>query len=93
VGYIPIIPPRNAHQALAYSERRLARELRGRRSRWAWKRRRAYQACLTLIRMREAIVGYTADPWIVRAPAKPSDAAASVKPSAPPLDASNRVTR
>lgn len=72
MGYVPLPPmPRSAGHFLAQSGERLERELRGRGSRFAWKRRRAYRACLTLIRAREAEMGLTGDPWKLVAPPKP----------------------
>lgn len=59
--------------ALALYERRWTREMRGRTSRFPWRRRKAYAACLTLIRARDAVLGYTEDPWVPVAPPKPSD--------------------
>lgn len=64
--------PRSAEQFFAAYGPKLKRELAGRHSRLRWRRRRAYRACLTLIRAREALVGFTADPWLIKAPPKPA---------------------
>lgn len=72
MGHVPIPPrPRNAHQVLARYERDLQRDIaRGRCSRFGWRRRRAYSACLTLIEAREAALGKIPDPWVIRASAR-----------------------
>lgn len=72
MGHVPPAPmPTSAAMLLATDERRLRRELRGRGSVWPWRRRRAYVACLTLIRAREAICELAPDPWALRAPPRP----------------------
>lgn len=63
--------PYSASSFLAIYGRQLRREMDGRDSRWLWRRRRAYRACLTLIRAREAVCELTDDPWKLRAPPKP----------------------
>jgi hypothetical protein len=69
MGHNPPPPrPKSAGQAYQMSATRLTRDLRGRGSRFGWRQRRSYQACLTLIKMREAILGMTADPWLMRPP-------------------------
>lgn len=72
MGHVPPLPlPTSASMFLAWDESRLQREMRGRWSRLPWRRRRAYAACLTLIRAREAVLGKTADPWELLPPPKP----------------------
>jgi hypothetical protein len=56
MGHVPILPPTPEEIV-----RRLERELLGRRSRFRWRRRRAYQACLALIRRREVALGLSLD--------------------------------
>lgn len=72
MGHQPVPPmATSAAGFLAIYEPKLRRELAGRHSIWTWRRRRAYSACLTLIRAREAICELTPDPWALRAPPKP----------------------
>jgi hypothetical protein len=72
MGHQPIPPMlRSAEGFLAMYESKLRRELRGRDSIWPWKHRRAYHACLTLIKAREALCDLTPDPWEIRAPPNP----------------------
>lgn len=74
MGHVPIPPaPTSAEMALALYERRWTREMRGRSSLLPWRRRRAHRACQTLIRARDAVLGFAPDPWALRAPPKPSD--------------------
>lgn len=73
MGYQPIpiaVMPTSASRYLAIHERRLRRELRGRDSIWPWRRRRAYEACRSLIRALEAACDLAPDPWQLRAPPK-----------------------
>jgi len=72
MGHQPIPPmPRSAAQFLAFHEPRLRRELRGRESIWPWRRRRAYEACRTLIRALEATCELGPDPWEIKRPPPP----------------------
>lgn len=73
MGHSPPPPrPENAAHFLRLHERRLLREIEhGRCSRFGWRRRRSYSACVTLIKAREALLGKIPDPWVIVAPPKP----------------------
>lgn len=67
MGYVPPPPmPRNADQAAAWLGPGLLRRMGRRRSRFAFRRRDAYRACLTMTRIRQAQLGLIPDPWLAQ---------------------------
>lgn len=71
MGHVPPpLMPTSAEMFLAWNEERLQREMRGRCSIFGWRRRRAYRACLTLIKARDAVLGYIDDPWELKPPTR-----------------------